>query len=65
MSTLFIQHHLKANRSLTHEELLAINGSSEVAVKCGIDVALIDGDKRNFKITTADDLDLFKTLCDK
>ena len=59
------ESYLKANRSLTHEELLAINGSSEVAVKCGIDVALIDGDKRNFKITTADDLDLFKTLCDK
>ena len=33
------ESYLKANRSLTHEELLAINGSSEVAVKCGIDVA--------------------------
>ena len=56
--------YLNANRSLSHEELLEINGSSEAAVKCGIEVALIEGDKRNFKITTAEDLDLFKSLCD-
>ena len=56
--------YLNANRSLSHEELLEINGSSEAAVKCGLEVALIEGDKRNFKITTAEDLDLFKSLCD-
>ena len=38
----------------------AVNGSSELAYRSGIDVKMIPGEERNFKITTPEDLILFK-----
>ncbi len=48
--------YYEANKKLSREEILEINGSSEVAVMAGMDVAVIEGDERNFKVTTAEDL---------
>ncbi len=52
--------YLAANEALMPEKILAINGSTEPAIMAGIDVAIIDGDEKNFKITTKADLDKFK-----
>ncbi len=45
-----------ANMSLSRKELLEINGSSELAVKCGMKIKTIAGDERNIKVTTPNDL---------
>lgn len=50
------------HKSMSHEELLKINGSSEIAYKCGLDISMIAGDEMNFKITTMEDLESFKAI---
>lgn len=54
--------YLRANESLTKDELLRINGSSEPAVKAGLSIALVEGEEENFKITTAEDLRRFEKI---
>ena len=54
--------YLKANKVLTETELLKINGSTEPAFMSGLDVVMIPGDKRNFKITTREDLFCFEKM---
>jgi len=53
-----------ANKRLSDEQLLEINGSTEPAVKAGLDIVMIDGDEGNFKITTREDLERFRVLCE-
>lgn len=52
-------NYLAATESLLPEKILSINGSSEPAILVGMDIAMIPGDKRNFKITTREDLDRY------
>ena len=65
--------YLEANRQLLSKEvvledgtkqaaILSINGSTEPAILAGMDVAMIPGDERNFKITTKEDLERFRKL---
>lgn len=54
--------YLAANKALSREELLNINGATEPAVLVGMDVVMIPGDERNFKITTKDDLERFREM---
>lgn len=54
--------YLKANEDLTEMEMLAVRGSTEPAIKAGMEIALVDGEERNFKITTAQDLEQFKRI---
>lgn len=49
--------YLKANADLLPDKILLIKGSTEPAVMAGMDVAMIPGDQRNFKVTTSEDLD--------
>lgn len=51
-----------ANRRLLPTEILRINGSTEPAVMAGMDIVMIPGDERNFKITTKEDLERFREL---
>ena len=51
--------YYQANKALTFEEMLKINGSTEPAIMAGLDIALIPGDEQNFKITTKEDLHRF------
>ena len=44
------------------EELSLTRGTSEIAYRHGLDVAMIPGDERNFKITTRSDLERFCTI---
>ena len=53
-----------ANVRLLPDDILKINGSTEPAIMAGMDVAMIPGDERNFKITTIEDLERFQQLVD-
>lgn len=52
------QKYYSANMSMSEEEMLSINGSTEVAFLGGMDIVTVEGDERNIKITTPDDLRL-------
>lgn len=54
--------YLEANRSLLPDRILRINGSTEPAVMAGMDIAMIPGDERNFKITTKEDMERFRRM---
>ncbi len=58
------EKYLVANEGLPREELLQINGSTEVAVLCGMDIAMVPGEEGNFKITTAMDLERYLGMLD-
>ena len=53
--------YYEANKVLLPERILNINGSTEPAIMAGMDIAMISGDEGNFKITTAEDLERFRT----
>lgn len=52
--------YYKINKGLTPKELENVRGSSEIAFNNGMDIALIEGDEANFKITTPQDLNRFR-----
>ena len=54
-----------ANMSLSRDEILKINGSSELALKCGLTVRTVPGDERNIKITTPNDLTLLEAYMEE
>lgn len=56
------EKYLRANERLLPDEILHINGSTEPAVRAGMNIALIEGEECNFKITTAADLERFCQL---
>ncbi len=51
-----------ANRALLPERILEVKGSTEPAVLAGMDVVMINGDEKNFKITTQEDLKRFEEI---
>ena len=57
-----LDKYLKANETLLPKDILAINGACEPAVLFGMDIALIQGDEDNFKITTPEDMKRFKSF---
>lgn len=54
--------YYRANEKLLPDKILQINGSTEPAVLAGMDICLVDGDERNFKITTGEDLVRFQQI---
>lgn len=54
-----LHKYLDAHKNMTTNELLKINGSSELAYKMGLKIKLIPGDPRNLKITDSSDLERF------
>ena len=57
--------YFEANMSLSRDEILKINGSSELALKCGLTVKTVPGDERNIKITTPNDLTLLEAYMEE
>ena len=51
--------YLAANEALMPDKILEIKGSTEPAFLAGMNIAVIPGDEKNFKITTKDDLDKY------
>jgi 2-C-methyl-D-erythritol 4-phosphate cytidylyltransferase len=54
--------YLSVHDSMSREDLLHINGSTEIAFKSGLNCTMIPGDPMNFKITTPEDLTNFEAL---
>jgi 2-C-methyl-D-erythritol 4-phosphate cytidylyltransferase len=52
--------YLKANESLSREEILAVRGSTEPAVSAGMKMVLVPGEESNYKITTKEDFERFR-----
>ena len=50
------EKYYQAHLEMPHKELMKINGSTEIAVLKGLNVVTIEGDERNIKITTPNDL---------
>lgn len=48
--------YLAANEALMPERIMEISGSTQVALLAGMDIALIDGEESNYKVTSADDI---------
>lgn len=56
--------YLHANKDLLPDRILGIRGSTEPAFLAGMNVAVIQGDEQNFKITTKEDLDRYIDIKD-
>lgn len=54
--------YFMVHSTMPKDELLKINGSTEIAFKAGLDCQMIEGDPMNFKITTPEDLSNFETI---
>lgn len=54
--------YLAANENLLPDKIKEINGSTEPAIMYNMDIAMINGDENNFKITTPADLERFKEM---
>lgn len=54
--------YIKVHDQMPREELLKINGSTEIAFKVGLDCQMVEGDPMNFKITTPEDLSNFESI---
>ena len=54
--------YVQANERLLPDAIKKINGSTEPAVLAGMDIVMVPGDERNFKITTQVDLEHFRGL---
>lgn len=54
--------YIKVHDEMPREELLKINGSTELAYKAGLDCQMVEGDPMNFKITTPEDLSNFESI---
>lgn len=57
--------YYEANRRLLPDKILQINGATEPAIMAGLDVVMIPGDERNFKITTKADLESFQRIVEE
>ncbi len=54
--------YLDIHDSVTDDEIASTAGSSEIAYRHGMNVRLVEGSERNFKITTIEDLETFETI---
>lgn len=52
--------YYEANKKLSEEEFLKINGSTEPAIMAGLDIVMVEGEEGNYKITTKEDLERFR-----
>lgn len=50
------------HNSVSDEEIGKTNGSSEIAFRHGIEIKLVEGSERNFKITGPEDLERFEQI---
>lgn len=54
-----LNRYYESNMSLSQEEIMHVNGSTEPAIMNGLDIVMIPGDESNIKITTKQDLEQF------
>lgn len=54
--------YYEANAALMPDKILSVNGASEPAIIAGMDIVMIPGDERNFKVTTDADMERYLTV---
>lgn len=57
-----LKKYYEANKKCSRAELAEVRGTSEIAFKSGLRIALTEGDELNFKLTTPADLERFQTI---
>lgn len=57
-----LKKYYEVNNECSCAELAKVRGTSEIAFKSGLEIALIEGDELNFKLTTPADLERFRTI---
>ena len=57
-----LKKYYKANMALMPDKLCRIKGLAEPALKAGLEVVTVEGDDRNFKVTTESDLERYMQL---
>ena len=57
-----LKKYYGANVKLLPDEILKINGASEPAIMAGMEIFMIPGDEKNFKVTTDEDLKRYESL---
>ena len=57
-----LKPYYKATAGLLPERILSINGATEPAIIAGMNIAMIQGDEANFKVTTDADLTRFREI---
>lgn len=57
--------YIKVHDDISRDELLMINGSTEIAFKGGLNCQMVEGDPMNFKITTPEDLSNFESIVNR
>ena len=57
-----LDKYLAANESLLPDKIMQINGAAEPAIMAGMDIGIVPGEERNFKITTLADLERFEKM---
>lgn len=60
-----LKKYYRANTALTPEQISEIKGSTEPAVMAGMDIAVIPGEEKNFKVTTREDLQRFRSYMEQ
>ncbi len=58
---MFKKYH-EANVVLVPDKILNVNGASEPAIMAGMDIVMIPGEERNFKVTTDADMERYLTV---
>ena len=53
------EKYVLANEILLPDKILDIKGSAEPAFMAGMNITVVEGDERNYKITTKEDLDRY------
>lgn len=54
--------YYEANVVLVPDKILNVNGASEPAIMAGMDIVMIPGEERNFKVTTDADMERYLTV---
>ena len=57
-----LKKYYKANMALMPDKLCWVKGLAEPALKAGLEVVTVDGDDRNFRVTTETDLERYMQL---
>ena len=60
-----LDKYYKANKELLPEKILKVNGASEAAMLAGMNIAMIDGDESNVKVTTQKDVEHYRMVYEK
>ena len=56
--------YLDACEKLMPDRIMDIRGSTEPAIMAGLDVVMVPGDEKNFKITTIEDMERYREIVD-